>query len=243
MDIEDIGRLHDDAVRCARPSYTDPSTGYTVFTAETLRARGRCCGCGCRHCPYNHENVPLEQRASRISSPALLAGSLDGLSADGVDVLLWSGGKDSFLAARALVRERGPKALLLLTTFDARSRQVAHQEVSIDQVVRQARAVDVPLLGVPLWPHIPYSTRLEEALRFVAASTVVKRVCTGDLRLADIRQWREDNVAPLAAKLHAPMHYPLWNVPYDSLLRELFGSAVPCTISALDKTKVRATRL
>ena len=58
-----------------------------------------------------------------------------------------------------------------------------------------------------------------------------------------IRQWSEDNVAPVAAKLNAQMHYPLWNVPYDSLLRELFGSAVPCTISALDSAKVRATRL
>jgi hypothetical protein len=38
-----------------------------VFTADTLRARGRCCGCGCRHCPYNHENVPLEQRCAHVS--------------------------------------------------------------------------------------------------------------------------------------------------------------------------------
>jgi hypothetical protein len=44
--------LHDDA--CARGDigYTDPATGYLVFTAEYHRARGHCCDSGCRHCPY-----------------------------------------------------------------------------------------------------------------------------------------------------------------------------------------------
>lgn len=33
--------------------------GHVVFTAEFLRARGYCCGNGCRHCPYNpkHERT------------------------------------------------------------------------------------------------------------------------------------------------------------------------------------------
>lgn len=26
--------------------------GYMVFTREFLLRRGRCCGSGCRHCPY-----------------------------------------------------------------------------------------------------------------------------------------------------------------------------------------------
>ena len=26
--------------------------GYTVFTAEYLKRRNKCCGSGCRHCPY-----------------------------------------------------------------------------------------------------------------------------------------------------------------------------------------------
>ncbi|MCC6458964.1 MAG: hypothetical protein IT260_00745 [Saprospiraceae bacterium] len=26
--------------------------GYWVFTEEYLRKRGKCCGSGCRHCPY-----------------------------------------------------------------------------------------------------------------------------------------------------------------------------------------------
>ena len=32
--------------------YIDPETGFMVFTAHYLAARGFCCDSGCRHCPY-----------------------------------------------------------------------------------------------------------------------------------------------------------------------------------------------
>jgi hypothetical protein len=34
------------------PTYADPISGFSVFTAEFLARRGYCCGSGCRHCPY-----------------------------------------------------------------------------------------------------------------------------------------------------------------------------------------------
>lgn len=40
------------AVRAGEPGYLDPDSGLFVLTAITLAARGRCCGEGCRHCPY-----------------------------------------------------------------------------------------------------------------------------------------------------------------------------------------------
>jgi hypothetical protein len=43
---------HDEAVRMGRDGYVDPASGYFVFTAESLKAKGSCCGSGCRHCPY-----------------------------------------------------------------------------------------------------------------------------------------------------------------------------------------------
>lgn len=81
----------------------------------------------------------------RIPQPRMLHGDREDL-ADVVDVLFWSGGKDSFLALRQLAREvTGPSSILLLTTFDFRSEIVAHQEVGIDTVVRQARSLDIAL--------------------------------------------------------------------------------------------------
>ncbi len=49
------GLIHErHAQACARhqPTYVDPISGYSVFTAEFLRKRGYCCGSGCRHCPW-----------------------------------------------------------------------------------------------------------------------------------------------------------------------------------------------
>ena len=47
-----ITEAHDRAVAAGEPGYVDPRTGYFVFTAAELLARGECCGSGCRHCPY-----------------------------------------------------------------------------------------------------------------------------------------------------------------------------------------------
>jgi len=43
---------HDDALARGAETYRDPRSGLLVLTAATLAARERCCGSGCRHCPY-----------------------------------------------------------------------------------------------------------------------------------------------------------------------------------------------
>ena len=43
-----------------------------------------------------------------------------------------------------------PFHLILITIFDAESRCIAHQEIPIDTVVRQATHLGLPLLGGPL---------------------------------------------------------------------------------------------
>lgn len=47
-----IEAAHLAAVRAGEPGYLDPDTGLFVLTAISLAARGRCCGEGCRHCPF-----------------------------------------------------------------------------------------------------------------------------------------------------------------------------------------------
>ena len=43
---------HEAALRSGAPGYVDPVSGFLVFTAAELWARGTCCDTGCRHCPY-----------------------------------------------------------------------------------------------------------------------------------------------------------------------------------------------
>ena len=55
---------HRSAVAHGEPGYFDPHSGLFVFTAAFLAARDRCCGSGCRHCPY-----PLGGGAERAAEP------------------------------------------------------------------------------------------------------------------------------------------------------------------------------
>ncbi|MEP6852934.1 MAG: DUF5522 domain-containing protein [bacterium] len=49
---EAILAAHRLALAEGRCGYADPATGLFVLTAAALAERRRCCGCGCRHCPY-----------------------------------------------------------------------------------------------------------------------------------------------------------------------------------------------
>ena len=67
-DIEEahacLVKAHACAVGKRSLTYTDPITGYTVFTQLASEQRGYCCGSGCRHCVYGHANVKPERRAT-----------------------------------------------------------------------------------------------------------------------------------------------------------------------------------
>lgn len=51
--LDRVLRVHDSASARGQTGYVDPSTGLLVLTAHYLKARGYCCGAGCRHCPYS----------------------------------------------------------------------------------------------------------------------------------------------------------------------------------------------
>lgn len=56
---------HEAAVAAGQDTYVDPESGLVVLTAAALARHGRCCGCGCRHCPYS---AAERRRAGRPGS-------------------------------------------------------------------------------------------------------------------------------------------------------------------------------
>ena len=239
-DIEDFDGLHEEA--CARGDnfYIDPKSGYMVMTRVKHEARGRCCGSGCRHCPFAHVNV--RDKARCIQVPAMLNTPAEGLASE-VIVLMWSGGKDSFLALRAMLKpggalhKVGTSGVVLLTTFDATSRIVAHQEVGAKDVEKQAQHLNVGLVGVPLHRHAGtgYVSRLEAAISVVKSlGCKVKALACGDLHLEHIRSWREEAVG---RGLGMKILYPVWSdvagENYAALTEDLIASGVPCTVTAV----------
>ena len=260
-DVEDLATeyaaLHEEAVSAGREFYADPPTGYLVMTEVAHKKRGRCCGSGCRHCPYDHVNVT--DKSARIQNPAFLYDGVAEGAEDGgaplkrggavfgsvssippgshVKVLFFSGGKDSFLALRRLVRQRlAPSShefhVVLLTTFDAGSRTVAHQDVPIATVERQARHLGVPLVAVPLrrGSGEAYLDRIKSGVGLIRRRVpAIERITLvfGDLHLDHIREWRDAEMSP-----GYELEYPLWKAPYDGLTDDLEASRIRTVVSA-----------
>lgn len=63
----EIEACHIAACAAGQDTYTDPATGYSVFTAVGLERvrKGVCCGNACRHCPYDHANVGMSRQEQR----------------------------------------------------------------------------------------------------------------------------------------------------------------------------------
>ncbi len=62
MSEPDYEALHEAACARGEQTYPDPATGYVVFTKLFHLERGKCCGSKCRHCPFEHVNVPASRR-------------------------------------------------------------------------------------------------------------------------------------------------------------------------------------
>lgn len=161
----------------------------------------------------------------------MLAGALEDLP-DEVDVLFWSGGKDSFLALQRLRKER-TRAVLLVTTYGGSDGIVAHQEVEIAVIAKQATALGLPLLGIPLvgtGHGGGYVRRVIEGLNIVRGEGVrIVRVAFGDLHLRHVREWREGEMVGIGE-----LYFPLWGVKYAALLSELESADVRIEVCAVD---------
>ncbi|KHJ46998.1 hypothetical protein D918_02543 [Trichuris suis] len=53
----EIVALHWTSVKQHKLTYVDPRTKYHVMNVTSLLLNGSCCGRGCRHCPYGHQNA------------------------------------------------------------------------------------------------------------------------------------------------------------------------------------------
>lgn len=210
----EIDRLHLAACNAGRDTYIDPASGYQVLTSKTLLKQGTCCGNSCRHCPYGHINVSDPNLIKQsFSAPTLMNWSGKDES---IDVLFWSGGKDSLLALQHLLAEK--KKVVLLTSFGALTSRVSIQNIHIKNIAKQAEFLKLPLCLVPLFPNTDYKTSIQEAFNLIVAQTgaQIDRLVFGDLHLESIRQWRVDTWPQYL------IHTPLFGLPYEELLRQLW---------------------
>lgn len=219
--LPDIEELHRLACAGGEDTYVDPQTGDGVFTALYLKRLGKCCGCGCRHCPYRRK-----YGRENVVGCKVLCGDLDDIGDEQVDLVFYSGGKDSFLAWKRV--ERQGRSVILVTTYEMHTGEVGHQGVNIAQVEKEVRRLGGIMMAVPVGGsgsgYVDAVIDMVEKLRNHGIE--IGRLVFGDLHLKDIRAWRERMLGGIGE-----LAFPVWGAAYSDLMEELEAERVRVTVS------------
>ena len=154
-----------------------------------------------------------------------------------MDVLLsWSGGKDSALALRVLLRSGRHRIRALLTTVTEDYDRVSMHGVRRELLHAQASSLGLPLEEVFI-PQEASNAIYEERMRLVLEKYLdlgVTRVAFGDLFLADIRAYRETRLGEIGMK----GIFPLWHRRTDKLAGQFVDLGFRAVTCCVDSKKL-----
>jgi uncharacterized protein (TIGR00290 family) len=144
----------------------------------------------------------------------------------------WSSGKDSAWSLHLLRQDPSVEVVALFTTLNQQFDRVAMHAVRRELLELQAKSVGLPLWTVPLpWPcsNEEYELRMT-ALCERATGEAVQAMAFGDLFLADIRAYREKQLAGTGLQ---PL-FPVWQIPTAELARTMIASGLRAKITCVD---------
>jgi len=147
-------------------------------------------------------------------------------------VLSWSSGKDSAWTLHRLRQDPGIEVAALVTTVNSEFNRVAMHAVRQELLQAQAEAAGLPLIEVPIpYPcsNAEYESRMRALIERLRAERI-ERIAFGDLYLADIRAYREQQLQGTGI---APL-FPLWNEPTAALARNMIAGGLRAVLTCVD---------
>jgi uncharacterized protein (TIGR00290 family) len=144
----------------------------------------------------------------------------------------WSSGKDCAWALHELRVAGDVEIVGLLTTSNEAFDRVSMHGVPMALVDAQARAAGLPVWRVPLpWPctNDDYEVRMRAVVERARAETI-DCIAFGDLFLADVRAYRERQLAGTGLQ---PL-FPLWGRATASLVHEMLAAGLRATLACVD---------
>ena len=154
-------------------------------------------------------------------------------------LIAWSSGKDSAWALHETRRIGAFDIVGALTTVTDSFARVSMHGVREELLRAQLETAGLP----PIIVRIPYPCPNEVYEQMMAATMQeakargVTHIIFGDLYLADVRAYRERQLAGTGI---APV-FPLWGLPTGRLAREMIASGVEAHLSVVDLKKLSAT--
>jgi len=147
-------------------------------------------------------------------------------------LLSWSSGKDSAWSLHLLRKQNKFEIVGLLTTFNQAANRVAMHAVRRSLVEAQAKAAGILLWDVDLpWPcsNANYENIMKETCK-AAIRTGIECIAFGDLFLADIRAYRENQLENSGLQ---PI-FPVWGMPTWELAHSMIESGVRAKLTCVD---------
>lgn len=151
-------------------------------------------------------------------------------------VIGWSGGKDSALALREILRGDQYEVAALLTTCTEGFRRISMHGVRCSLLKTQAQALGLPLRKVFIsseCSNADYEARMHAALLEYKAVGITK-VVFGDLFLEEIRQYRDR----MLGEIGMTALYPVWGRPTRELAEDFIASGFRAVLVCIDPLKI-----
>src|SRR5262245_53644282 len=155
----------------------------------------------------------------------------------------WSGGKDSALALHALLQQPGEwEVVALLTSVSDEYARISHHGVREELLDRQAEAIRLPLdkLRLPFKGGPCANSEYEALIGAKLAGYVergVRHVGHGDIFLADLRAYREKNLA----KLGMTGVFPIWLRDTRELIDSFVSLGFRAILCCVEGAKLEAS--
>ena len=155
-------------------------------------------------------------------------------------LLAWSGGKDAAWTLHVLRQRADVEVVGLLSTISAEDGRASMQGVSRTVLRAQAQAAGLPLLEAEVpagGDNATYLERLAEGLAHAAARWPgLDTLAFGDLLLADVRAWREAQMATLGWRIETP----LFGADTAALARAMLQGGLHASLCCVDTQQLDA---
>jgi uncharacterized protein (TIGR00290 family) len=132
-------------------------------------------------------------------------------------IFSWSGGKDSAYCLHYVLSNQLYDVCYLLTTLNGNLHRISMHGVREELVEQQAAQIGIPLLKAYVYEgtNAEYEKQMESILT-KAKSEGIQGVVFGDLFLADLRAYRESQLANIGMSAF----FPLWGMDTALLVRD-----------------------
>lgn len=151
--------------------------------------------------------------------------------------MAWSGGKDSALALYRLLSDERSDVRCLLTTVTEEYDRISMHGVRRSLLEAQAAALGLPLVRVDIPPtcsNEQYAAAMGTALGALKAQGVTT-VAFGDIHLADVRRYREEQ----NARAGLECVFPLWGEAPRDLIAEFLRLGFRTVTTCVDTARLK----